>query len=179
MSLISIINRASRVLLFFHCSSFACDSFLFFLFFILGLSLHLDLSVLDYVPLSFTKFGCFVFLVFNISTTFILFIWTEIHTVLAVFDLCSYWILACSRLLRSGILRNMEGFLFFKILVIFAILGLCRYAMAKECTNILTNESRNTLQFTLSNFKPRTHALCKMIILWWFYYLLFLQFKLI
>ena len=43
--------------------------------------------------------------------------------------------------------------MFFKILVIFVVLGLCRYAMAKECTNILTNESRNTLQFTLSNFK--------------------------
>ncbi|XP_075633960.1 uncharacterized protein LOC142606508 [Castanea sativa] len=47
----------------------------------------------------------------------------------------------------------MEGFLFFKMLVMFAVLGLCRYAMAKECTNILTNESRNALQFTLSNFK--------------------------
>ena len=70
VSLISSINRASRVLLFFHRSSFACDSFLFFSFSFLGLSLHLDLSVLDYVPLSFTKFGCFVFWVFNISTTF-------------------------------------------------------------------------------------------------------------
>ena len=71
VSLISSINRASRVLLFFHRSSFACDSFFFFFSFsFLGSSLHLDLSVFDYVPLSFTKFGCFVFWVFNISTTF-------------------------------------------------------------------------------------------------------------
>jgi hypothetical protein len=43
----------------------------------------------------------------------------------------------------------MKGFLFFEMLVVFLVLGLCGCIMAKECTNIPTQISSHTLQSQL------------------------------